>query len=195
MIFNLSARSQASAWERVVDPRCARVTTPYNNGHEWSRIKYEETSMKIKIDDLHGSEIAALLSEHLRDMYLISPPESVHALDLNKLRQPNITFWTLWDNNHLAGCGALKELDAEHAEVKSMRTSASFRRKGVAAKVLQHIINEAERRGYKRLSLETGSMDYFKPACNLYERFGFEYCEPFADYSEDPYSLFMTREI
>jgi len=151
--------------------------------------------MNIKIDDLRGPEIAELLSEHLRDMYLVSPPESVHALDLEKLRQPEITFWTLWSDDQLAGCGAIKELDKYHAEVKSMRTSSNFLRKGVASKVLQHIVDEAKCRGYTRLSLETGSMDYFKPACNLYERFGFEYCGPFSDYELDPYSVFMTKAL
>jgi putative acetyltransferase len=151
--------------------------------------------MNIKIDDLRGPEIAELLSEHLRDMYLVSPPESVHALDLEELRQPEITFWTLWSQDKLAGCGAIKELDEHHAEVKSMRASSSFLRKGVASKVLQHIVDEAKRRGYKRLSLETGPQEYFKPARNLYERFGFQYCDPFADYVEDPYSVFMTKEL
>jgi putative acetyltransferase len=154
-----------------------------------------EDYMNIKIDDLRGPEIAELLSEHLRDMYLVSPPESVHALDLEKLRQPEITFWTIWSEGKLAGCGALKELDEQHAELKSMRTSSDFLRKGVASKIVQHIVDEATRRGYKRLSLETGSQEYFKPACGLYERFGFEYCGPFADYVEDPYSVFMTKEL
>ena len=151
--------------------------------------------MNIKIDDLRGPEIAELLSEHLRDMYLVSPPESVHALDLDELRQPEITFWTLWSQDKLAGCGAIKELDEHHAEVKSMRTSSSFLRTGVASKVFQHIVDEAKRRGYKRLSLETGPQEYFQPARNLYERFGFQYCEPFSDYVEDPYSVFMTKEL
>jgi len=151
--------------------------------------------MNIKIDDLRGPEIAELLSEHLRDMYLVSPPESVHALDLEKLRQPEITFWTIWSEGELAGCGALKELDAQHAEVKSMRTSSNFKRKGVANKMLQNIIDEAKQRGYKRLSLETGPQEYFEPARKLYERFGFEYCGIFADYIEDPYSVFMTRQV
>ncbi|RYY01347.1 MAG: GNAT family N-acetyltransferase [Gammaproteobacteria bacterium] len=151
--------------------------------------------MNIKIDDLRGPEIAELLSEHLRDMYLVSPPESVHALDLEKLRQPEITFWTIWSEGELAGCGALKELDAQHSEVKSMRTSSNFKRKGVANKMLQNIIDEAKQRGYKRLSLETGPQEYFEPARKLYERFDFKYCGIFADYIEDPYSVFMTKEL
>ena len=151
--------------------------------------------MEIKIDDLHGAEIINLLQEHLRDMYLTSPPESVHALDLEGLRQPEITFWTLWQNNNLAGCGALKELSPTHAEIKSMRTANEFRRKGVAAKLLQHIIEEAKRRNYQQLNLETGSMAYFEPAHKLYLSFGFKGCEPFSDYKEDPNSIFMVKEL
>lgn len=151
--------------------------------------------MQIKIDDLSGSEIYALLQEHLQDMVRHSPPESVHALDIEALRQPDITFWTAWEGGELLGCGALKELDAQHAEIKSMRTAARHLRKGVARHLLHHILAEARRRGYRRLSLETGSMEVFKPARNLYATFGFAYCGPFADYVEDPHSVFMTREL
>ena len=151
--------------------------------------------MEIKIDDLTGSEIYELLQEHLRSMYLHSPPESVHALDIEALRRPEITFWSVWEGDELLGCGALKELDAQHAEIKSMRTSAQHLRKGVAKYLLNYILEEARRRGFRRLSLETGSMKAFEPARNLYANFGFKYCEPFADYIEDPYSVFMTREL
>jgi putative acetyltransferase len=119
----------------------------------------------------------------------------VHALDLEGLRRPEITFWTAWENGELLGCGALKELDSEHGEIKSMRTAARHLRKGVARKLLEHIIAEAQRRCYTRLSLETGSMEAFEPARRLYAGFGFAYCAPFADYVEDPYSVFMTREL
>ena len=151
--------------------------------------------MVIKIDDLSGSEVQELLREHLRSVALHSPPESVHALDIEGLRQPEVTFWTVWEDGELLGCGALKELDAGHAEIKSMRTSAPHLRKGVAKNLLRHIIEEAGRRGYSRLSLETGSMEAFEPARRLYADFGFTYCGPFADYVEDPYSVFMTREL
>lgn len=151
--------------------------------------------MKIIGDDLTGSEIHALLQEHLDSMKLYSPPESIHALDLEALRQPEITFWTVWENSELLGCGALKELDPQHGEIKSMRTADRHRRKGAARVILSHIIEEARRRGYKRLSLETGSHEAFAPARTLYASFGFSYCEPFADYVLDPYSVFMTREI
>lgn len=151
--------------------------------------------MDIRLDDLRGPEIAALLQEHLDDMQRHSPPESIHALDLDKLRRPEITFWTVWQDGALLGCGAIKQLDATHAEIKSMRTSLHHRRKGVAARMLQHLLDEAMRRGYRRLSLETGSTAAFAPARELYARFGFVPCGPFADYVEDPYSVFMTREL
>jgi putative acetyltransferase len=151
--------------------------------------------MDIKIDDLSGSEIHELLQEHLRNMRLHSPPESIHALDIEALRKPEITFWTVWEDGELLGCGALKELDAQHAEIKSMRTSAGQLRRGVAKHLLNHILEEARRRGYGRLSLETGSAEAFEPARQLYANFGFTYCEPFADYVEDPHSVFMTREL
>lgn len=152
-------------------------------------------SMEIRVDDLRSAEIAALLQEHLDDMKLHSPPESIHALDLEKLRQPGITFWSLWQGDELMGCGAIKQLDPTHGEIKSMRTSSRHRRKGVAAAMLQHIVEEAQRRGYRRLSLETGSPAAFVPARELYARFGFRPCGPFADYADDPYSVFMTREL
>ncbi|MCL1121860.1 GNAT family N-acetyltransferase [Shewanella seohaensis] len=151
--------------------------------------------MKIILDDLKGPEIAALLTEHLEDMRATSPPESVHALDLDGLRQPNIRFWTLWDGRNLAGCGALKWLDAEHAEIKSMRTATTYKQQGIASKVLQHLINDAKAAGVQRLSLETGSMAFFQPARNLYAKFGFELCGPFADYVLNPNSLFMTKKL
>jgi putative acetyltransferase len=154
-----------------------------------------EFLMNIKIDDLKGPEIYELLQEHLRNMALHSPPESVHALNIEALRKPEITFWTVWESGELLGCGALKELNSQHGEIKSMRTSSAHLRKGVAKNLLKHIIGEARRRGYRRLSLETGSMEAFAPARKLYAGFGFTYCEPFADYVEDPYSVFMTREL
>jgi putative acetyltransferase len=151
------------------------------------------TVMQIKIDDLRGSEIHALLEEHLQDMRAWSPPESVHALDLSKLRRPEITFWTVWEAKTLLGCGALKALDTTHGEIKSMRTASAHRGQGVAAAMLTHIMLTAQQRGYVRLSLETGSQPQFAPARNLYARFGFTKCEAFADYAADPNSSFMTR--
>ena len=151
--------------------------------------------MEIRSDDLAGPEIRELLAEHLRSMHELSPPESVHALDLAALRGSDITFWTAWSNGELLGCGALKELSPAHGEIKSMRTRSARRRQGVARAMLQHIIAEARARSYARLSLETGSMEAFEPARRLYEAFGFAYCPPFADYIEDPNSSFMTLEL
>jgi len=151
--------------------------------------------VEIRVDALKGPEIKALLEEHLADLRSKSPPCSVHALDLERLRQPDITFWSVWEGKALVGCGALKELDPGHGEIKSMRTVAAHLRKGIAAKVVRHILEEAKRRGYRRLSLETGSTKDFAPAHNLYAGFGFKPCGPFADYKEDPFSLYMTREL
>ena len=150
----------------------------------------------IRLDDLTGPEIAQLLQEHLDDMHLHSPPESVHALDLDSLKKPDVTFWSIWsEDGRLVGCGALKELDETHGEIKSMRTANEFRGKGAGKLMLRHIVDEAKRRGYSRLSLETGSMAAFEPARQLYESHGFKNCGPFADYVLDTNSVFMTIKI
>ena len=151
--------------------------------------------MEIRLDDLSGPEIRALLEEHLRSMRAISPPESVHALDLVALRRPDISFWTAWSGARLLGCGALKELNARHGEIKSMRTAAAHRRRGVARAMLTYIVDEGRKRKYTRLSLETGSQAAFQPARSLYESFGFDYCPPFEGYIEDPNSVFMTKAL
>jgi len=151
--------------------------------------------MEIRVDDPRGAEIASLLREHLRSVAVHSPPESIHALDIDALCSPQITFWAAWEERELLGCGALLELDRRHGEIKSMRTAAAHLRKGVASKILEHIIEEAKRLSYTRLSLETGSMEAFAPARALYTSFGFVICEPFADYVPDPYSVFMTRAL
>ena len=151
--------------------------------------------MIIRIDDLTRPEVHALLNEHLASMHELSPPESVHALDIESLREPDITFWCAWDGEDLLGCGALKELSRRHGEVKSMRTVRAHLRKGVARAILIRIIEEAKRRSYERLSLETGSMAAFQPAQRLYAGFGFTFCAPFGDYVEDPNSVFMTRAL
>lgn len=154
-----------------------------------------QAAMLIRLDDLSGPEIRALLDEHLQSMHDISPPESVHALDLDGLRTPAISFWTAWSGPRLLGCGALREIDDRHGEVKSMRTAAAHRRSGVARAMLGHIITEARGRNYARLSLETGCHHAFEPARKLYESFGFGYCSPFAKYVEDRNSVFMTRAL
>lgn len=149
--------------------------------------------MDIRVDDLSGVAVRRLLAEHLHSMTLHSPPESIHALDVDALRKPDVTFWTAWDGAELAGCGAIRELDAAHGEIKSMRTATTHLRRGVAAAMLAHILEEAARRGYRRVSLETGSMAAFEPARRLYQRFGFDYCAPFGSYVDDPNSVFMTK--
>lgn len=151
--------------------------------------------MEIRTGGLDHPEVVALLQEHLQSMAQLSPPESVHALGLDGLRQSQVTFWSAWQDEQLMGCGALKQLDAAHGEIKSMRTASRHRRKGVAAAMLEHILAEAGRRQYQRLSLETGSMQGFDAARQLYARFGFEFCGPFADYTDDPNSVFMTRAV
>jgi putative acetyltransferase len=151
--------------------------------------------MKIVVDDLSGPEIAAFLAEHVQQMREITPLESKHALDLDGLRHPDVTFWSVLDGDTLVGCGALKRLDPGHAEQKSMRTASARRRSGVASLLLAHIIGEARQMGFSRLSLETGSADFFRPARSLYEKFGFAYCEPFAGYRLDPHSAYMTRTL
>ena len=151
--------------------------------------------MNIEPDDLTRPEVHALLAEHLSNMHQLSPPESVHALDVEQLRRPDITFWCAWEGAQLLGCGALKELSPSHGEVKSMRTGRAHLRKGVARAILGRILEEARRRRYERLSLETGTMAAFQPAQRLYASFGFTCCGPFADYVEDPNSVFMTRAL
>jgi putative acetyltransferase len=150
-------------------------------------------TMDIRSDDLSHPAIHALLREHLANMAMHSPAESIHALDIEALRNPDVSFWSAWSGAELLGCGALLELDSFHGEIKSMRTSAAHRRQGVAATMLVHLIDVATHRGYTRLSLETGSMEAFAPARAMYARFGFVPCRPFASYVDDRNSVFMTR--
>ncbi|WNC68656.1 GNAT family N-acetyltransferase [Thalassotalea nanhaiensis] len=151
--------------------------------------------MDIRTGELRSKDVIALLKEHHQDMLCHSPPESVHALDLAALDAADVTFWSLWIDDNLAGIGALKELNKQHGEIKSMRTSTNYLRKGVAGKMLAHIVQQAQLRSYKKLSLETGSMDAFIPARKLYLQFGFQSCSPFGQYKEDPNSMFMTKNI
>lgn len=151
--------------------------------------------MRIVVDDLSGPEIAGFLREHVEEMRAVTPPGSKHALDLEGLRKPEVTFWSVLDGDTVVGCGAIKELDPGHAEIKSMRTAPSHKRRSIASMMLEHIMTHARARGYTRLSLETGSFEFFTPARGLYAKYGFEYCGPFGDYLEDPNSVFMTREL
>jgi putative acetyltransferase len=154
-----------------------------------------EGPVKITVDDLTGTAIAEFLADHIRQMRSLTPEDSKHALDLDALRAPDITFWTAFDGDVIVGCAALKRLDPDHAEVKSMRTAPARRRSGVASALLHHVIDEARRSGYGRLSLETGSGEFFQPARTLYQKFGFDYCEPFATYTTSPHNVFMTRVL
>lgn len=192
----------------LIDPRnLASVAVAGRIGHRYEKTVhrwdkpvdvYSQQSpgaITFRIDDLEGDAINALLQQHLDDMQAYSPPESMHALDLSGLRKPGITVWSAWRDGTLLGCGALMELDARHAEIKSMRIDNRYRGQGLGRAILDHLQGEAGKRGYTRLSLETGSTDEFLPARRLYESAGFHYCDPFGDYQLDPWSVFMTREL
>ncbi|WP_226642058.1 GNAT family N-acetyltransferase [Microbulbifer variabilis] len=152
-------------------------------------------NLVVQKDDLSDGAIIELLKSHLEKMYQYSPPESVHALKPESLMDPTITFWSARVNGVLAGCGALKEISPVLGEIKSMKTSQGFLRKGAARAVLQEILDEAQKRNYWEVKLETGSSKHFSPAIALYQQYGFEPCKPFANYSEDPHSLFFTKKL
>ena len=151
--------------------------------------------MRIELDDVSRPEVVALVEYHLRSMHEISPPDSVFALDLSGLKHPSVTFWTVWDGTDLLGMGGLKQLDTEHGEIKSMRTAPTALRRGVARAMLDHIIAEARARGYRRLSLETGSNAPFAPAWAMYERARFVPCAPFGGYSDTSFSRYFTLDL
>lgn len=151
--------------------------------------------IQIREDNLTGAEITRFLQDHLDYMYSITPPQSVHAFDIERLRAPGVTFWSAWAARELLGCGALKELDPRSGEIKSMRTAPEYRGRGVGSRILQHIIAVAERRAYECLYLETGAMPEFAPARALYLRHGFAYRGPFPPYVEDPNSVFMVKRL
>jgi putative acetyltransferase len=149
--------------------------------------------VEIRKGNVDSKEVKQLLQAHHDDMLKHSPVESVHALDISAFKSVNITFYTAWINNQLAGCVALNKLDNKHVELKSMKTSKHFLRQGVAAKLLTHSLAEAKKSGYQHISLETGTATVFVPAQNLYKRFNFTVCQPFSDYKEDPHSTFFTK--
>jgi len=150
----------------------------------------------IRPDDLSGGEIVRFLDDHITEMRSVTPPGSKHALDLAGLRRPEVDFWSVYDSDDgLVGCGAMLALDEDSVEIKSMRTAPAYRGHGVASMLLKHILAVATHRGFSRASLETGSSQFFVPARRLYRAHGFDYCEPFADYVEDPNSVFMTRGL
>ena len=151
--------------------------------------------MRITPGDLSDPRVIDLLAFHLANSRAQTAPGSAHALDLKGLQSPDITFWTVWEGDALIGMGALKQLSADHGEVKSMRTASAWCRKGTGSAMLRHIISCAQSRGMSRLSLETGSWDYFQPAVSLYRNHGFVECPPFADYVQDPNSIFMTLDL
>jgi putative acetyltransferase len=151
--------------------------------------------MRIEVDDLSRPQVHELLAAHLAGMRATSPQESAHALDLDGLRQPDVTLWSAWDGDALMGCGALRMLDDRNGEVKSMRTAEAFLRRGVAAAMLEHVLTVARERGLDRVSLETGSGDGFAAAHKLYARSGFLQCGPFGDYTDDPFSRFFTLAL
>jgi putative acetyltransferase len=151
--------------------------------------------LRIVEDDLSGEPIKALLRSHLEEMHRLTPPESVHAMPIERLREPDVTFFTAWRGENLAGCGAIRRLDATHGEIKAMRVAPEFRGEGVGKAILLRLFAEARRRGYARLSLETGAPEAFLPARRLFGRLGFRECPPFADYREDPYSVFMRKDL
>ena len=152
-------------------------------------------NLAFRVDDLSGDPTRRLIARHLAGMRANSPPESVHALDIDKLKGPDITFWSVWVDDDIAGCGALKALDAERGELKSMRVADHFLGQGVGRAILEHLIAEARARGMTSLWLETGSADAFTPALRLYESAGFTRCGPFDGYIDDPFSVFMTRSL
>ena len=151
--------------------------------------------MKIIIDDLSDPRVVSFLNEHLEHMIRVTPAGCVHALDIEALKKPEITFWTGWNNHELLCCGAIKKLDQHAAELKSMRTAPAHLGKGLASQLLYHILREARKSAIKKIYLETGSYAEFEPARKLYEKFGFEYSHPFADYSDSPNSVYMALSL
>ena len=150
-------------------------------------------SVRIQSANLEASEFIALIDTHAKLMLSLSPPGSCHFLPMEGLKDPSVTVWEMRDGEDLVGCGGLKEISETHGEIKSMHTLSAKRGAGLGRKMLNHVMTEAKARGYERLSLETGSMDGFKPSRTLYQSSGFEICPPFGDYVEDPYSVFMTK--
>jgi putative acetyltransferase len=151
--------------------------------------------LSIDLDDPFASDVLLLLEEHLADMRATSPPESVHALEPGALAAPGMAFFTARDAGELLGCGAIKDLGTGEGEIKSMRTAAAARGKGVASALLGRLIDEARERGFSAVRLETGIEDYFAPARAMYAKFGFEASPPFAAYTDDPNSVYLVLAL
>ena len=152
-------------------------------------------AIDVRQDDLSSADVQSLVAEHLSGMHSNSPPGHVHALAIENLRAPNVTFWTARIDGTLCGCGALKELDPLTGEVKSMRTRAAYVRRGVGQAILDEIIRAARRRGYSRLLLETGTGQAFEPAHALYRRNGFAWSGPFGEYAATDFNVFMAKVL
>ena len=151
--------------------------------------------INIRVDDLSDGQVINLLQEHRKEMLKHSPPEHVHALDVNAMKQPTLTFWRADWGQRIAGCAAFKQLDDTHAELKSMKVTDAVKGRGVGRLLLNHMLSVAKQRGYQRVSLETGTMDAFMPARTLYHSVGFEICEPFDKYVYDKHSVCMSLKI
>ncbi|NYZ62130.1 GIY-YIG nuclease family protein [Luteimonas sp. SJ-16] len=182
------ASASRAEWQLKRQPRARKLAWLQAGGCTASAIEIREGGL----DD---ARVVDLLRLHLADMALHSPPGSIHALDLAGLAAPGMTFWTAWRGDTLLGCAGLKALDGDHGELKSMRTAPAALRQGVAAALLAHAMAESRRRGWTRLSLETGSAPAFAAAHALYLREGFSDCAPFAGYAQDPWSRFMSRSL
>ena len=151
--------------------------------------------MKVIENNFDNAEVNHLLTKHFIELRSVSPDDSCHVLDIKGLKDSSIKFWSFWDNNQLIGCAALKFLDDEHGEFKSIRVEDNSRGKGFGKKIISHLIDVAKNEGIKRLSIETGAGDFFKSARKLFKKFGFKTCRPFADYKEDPNSCYFDLEI
>jgi putative acetyltransferase len=153
------------------------------------------TDYRIVEDDLAGEAVIELLAFHLAEMHRLSPPCKVHAMPAERLRQPDVTFYSAWDGERLAAVGALREIEPGRGELKSMRATPEYRGRGAGEAILLHLVGEARRRGYGWLGLETGRPDAYRPAQNLYRKHGFTECEDFGDYVGDDFSMCMSRAL
>ena len=151
--------------------------------------------MKSIEGNFDNSEVNDLLKKHFVELRSVSPAGSTHVLDIDGLKDPSIKFWSLWENNELIGCGALKFLEKNHGEFKSIRVADQFRKKGIGERIINHLIEEAKKLKISKLSIETGSGDFFLPARNLFSKFGFKTCPPFAHYKDDPNSCYYTLNL
>ena len=151
--------------------------------------------MKSIEGNFDNSEVNDLLKKHFIELRSVSPVGSTHVLDIDGLKDPSIKFWSLWENNKLIGCGALKFLEKNHGEFKSIRVADEFRKKGIGERIIEHLIEEAKKLEISKLSIETGAGEFFLPARNLFSKFGFKLCPPFAHYKEDPHSCYYTLNL